>query len=104
MNPVAAANAYTTAAKLVSGAEKSAQGTEALKDGGSFANVLKSTMEGVQATGAAAESKVADLSAGRADMVDVVTAVAETELAIESMVTVRDRVISAYQELMNMPI
>ena len=104
MNPAAAATAYTNAAKLISGADKSNQGAAALKDGGSFANILKSTVETVQSTGAAAESKAADLASGRADMVDVVTAVAETELAIESMVTVRDRVVSAYQELLNMPI
>lgn len=104
MNPVAAANAYNTAAKLISGNDKSTQGAAALQDGGSFTDVLKSTVEAVQSTGAAAEAKAADLASGRADMVDVVTAVAETELAVESMVTVRDRVISAYQELINMPI
>jgi len=104
MNPTAALNAYTSAAKLISGAEKSAQGAAPIKDGAEFANVLKSTLENVQATGQAAETKATDLASGRADMVDVVTAVAETELAVESMVAVRDRVISAYQELMNMPI
>ena len=34
----------------------------------------------------------------------IVTAVAETELAVETLVTVRDRVISAYQDILNMPI
>ncbi len=32
------------------------------------------------------------------------TAVAETELALETVVSVRDRVISAYEEIMRMPI
>ena len=41
---------------------------------------------------------------GQANMVDVVTAITETEMAMESMVTVRDRVISAYEEIMRMPI
>lgn len=104
MNPTAALNAYMSAAKLISGAEQSAQGAAPMKDGGDFANILKTTIDSVQATGQAAETKAVDLSTGKADMVDVVTAVAETELAVESMVAVRDRVISAYQELMNMPI
>ena len=34
----------------------------------------------------------------------VVTAVAETEVALETMVSIRDRVISAYEEIMRMPI
>ena len=35
---------------------------------------------------------------------DVVTAVAETEVAIETLVSVRDRMITAYEEIMRMPI
>ena len=37
-------------------------------------------------------------------LVDVVTAVAETEVAVETLVSVRDRVISAYEDIMRMPI
>jgi flagellar hook-basal body complex protein FliE len=41
---------------------------------------------------------------GKANVVDVVTAVAETEVAVETLVSVRDRVISAYEDIMRMPI
>lgn len=41
---------------------------------------------------------------GSTDIVDVVTAIAETEVALETVVAVRDRVISAYEEIMRMPI
>ena len=41
---------------------------------------------------------------GKANVVDVVTAVAETETAIEAVVAVRDKVIQAYEEIMRMPI
>ena len=44
------------------------------------------------------------LAAGKANIVDVVTAVAETEVAIDTLVSVRDKVISAYEEIMKMPI
>jgi flagellar hook-basal body complex protein FliE len=37
-------------------------------------------------------------------MVNVVTAVAETEVAIDAVVAVRDKVIAAYEEIMRMPI
>ena len=45
-----------------------------------------------------------DLVNGKANVVDVVTAVSQTQVAMESMVAVRDRVISAYEEIMRMPI
>ncbi|MDO8874556.1 MAG: flagellar hook-basal body complex protein FliE, partial [Pseudolabrys sp.] len=41
---------------------------------------------------------------GKSNMVDVVTAVAETEVAIDAVVAVRDKVIAAYEEIMRMPI
>jgi flagellar hook-basal body complex protein FliE len=45
-----------------------------------------------------------DMVNGKANVVDMVTALSETEIAIQSMVTIRDRVISAYEEIMRMPI
>ena len=45
-----------------------------------------------------------DMVNGKANVVDVVTAVSQTEIAVEGMVAVRDRVISAYEEIMRMPI
>ena len=44
------------------------------------------------------------MAAGKANIVDVVTAVSETEVAIEALVSVRDKVIAAYEEIMRMPI
>ncbi len=37
-------------------------------------------------------------------MVDVVTAVAETETAFQTLVSVRDKVIAAYEDVLKMPI
>jgi len=106
MNPAAALGAYANAANLGAntkvGSEFAGQGASGA--GGSFANLVTKALEGVSDTGQAAESKVMDLATGKADMVDLVTAVAETEVAMETLVTVRDRVISSYQEIINMPI
>jgi flagellar hook-basal body complex protein FliE len=41
---------------------------------------------------------------GKANMIDVATAVAESETAIQTMVAVRDKVIAAYEEILRMPI
>jgi flagellar hook-basal body complex protein FliE len=43
-------------------------------------------------------------AAAKAYAVDVVTAVSETEVAVEALVSVRDRMIQAYEEIMRMPI
>jgi flagellar hook-basal body complex protein FliE len=41
---------------------------------------------------------------GKADLIEVVTAIAESEAALETLVAVRDKVIGAYEEIMRMPI
>jgi len=45
-----------------------------------------------------------DMVNGKANVVDMVTALSQTEMAIESIVTIRDRVIASYEEIMRMPI
>ncbi|MGY4751074.1 flagellar hook-basal body complex protein FliE [Pannonibacter sp. Q-1] len=54
--------------------------------------------------GQKSEGMALGLVQGKADVVDVVTAIAETEVALETMVSVRDRVIAAYEEIMRMSI
>jgi len=98
----AATAAYGNAAKLVGDSAGAALGKASA--GPDFGKLLAESLDTVVATGNAADSKAIGLVNGQGNMVDVVTAVAETELAIESMVTVRDRVISAYEEIMRMPI
>lgn len=41
---------------------------------------------------------------GTADMQEVVMAVSNAEAALQTVVAVRDKVVSAYQEIMQMPI
>ncbi|MGK8234291.1 flagellar hook-basal body complex protein FliE [Roseovarius sp. MS2] len=41
---------------------------------------------------------------GKADPHSLVQALAQTELAVEAAVTVRDRVVEAYQEILRMPV
>jgi N-acetylglutamate synthase/N-acetylornithine aminotransferase len=55
-------------------------------------------------TGNASEQMSMNMVNGKADMVDVVTAMSQAEIAMETMVTVRDKVIAAYEEIMRMPI
>ena len=41
---------------------------------------------------------------GQGDPHSMVTALAQTELAVETAVTIRDRVVEAYQEILRMPV
>jgi flagellar hook-basal body complex protein FliE len=72
--------------------------------GTDFASMLADSVQSVVDTGKASDRQALDMVDGKANVVDVVTAISQTEIAIESMVTVRDRVISAYEEIMRMPI
>ncbi|WP_184080384.1 flagellar hook-basal body complex protein FliE [Sphingobium subterraneum] len=42
--------------------------------------------------------------AGKGDLIDVVTAIGAAETALDTMIAVRDRVVSAYGEIMRMQI
>jgi flagellar hook-basal body complex protein FliE len=103
----AAAAAYGNAQRLINQSAKPATDLTALGStggGGSFADILAQQVQGVVDTGKASDQMAIDMVNGKANVVDMVTALSETEIAIESMVTVRDRVISAYEEIMRMPI
>ena len=69
-----------------------------------FASLIQGAVSSVAQSGKAAETQAIAAAAGKADIVDVVTAVAESEAALETLVAVRDRVIAAYEEIMRMPI
>ncbi len=99
--PGIASQAYASTMKLGSQAGSE---TKAAAKPGDFAELVKSAITQTSESGKATETAMADLVAGKADVVDVVTAVAETEVALETMVAVRDKVIAAYQEILNMPI
>ena len=101
----AAANAYAALARLADPSRalaKPESGGDAA--GASFGSLLKSALGEVVDAGRKSDAQAQALVAGKANVVDVVTAVAETEVAIESLVAVRDRVIQSYEEIMKMPI
>lgn len=102
----AATAAYSNAAKLMgqSGKPQLLNQVADLGGGQDFAKMLGQAVQGVVDSGKVADTKAMEMVNGRGDMVDVVTAISQTELAMDTMVTVRDRVISAYEEIMRMPI
>jgi flagellar hook-basal body complex protein FliE len=101
--PAAAANAYASLARLTdptAGLAKAAGG-----DVGNFGEMLKNAIGAVTEAGKHSDGQALSLaSSGKANIVDVVTAVAETEVAVSALVSVRDKVVQAYEEIMRMPI
>lgn len=102
----AATAAYSNAAKLLGQSQKQQLLNQVadLGQGQDFAKLLGQAVQGVVESGKVADTKAMEVVSGRGDMVDVVTALSQTELAMDTMVAVRDRVISAYEEIMRMPI
>ncbi len=72
--------------------------------GASFGSVLMEAARSAVETGKIAEAKSAEALTGKADIRDVVTAVANAELTLDTVVAVRDKVINAYNEILRMPI
>jgi flagellar hook-basal body complex protein FliE len=104
-SPTSAANAYATLAKLVSPEKGMAQAAGSVAGGDkNFSSMLKDAMGAVMEAGKKSDTQAQAMATGKANVVDVVTAVAETEVAIDALVAVRDRVIQSYEEIMRMPI
>lgn len=101
----AATSAYNNASKLIDSAMKTnLDQTASASQGPDFAKVLSQAVQSVSDAGKASDQNTLDLVNGKGNLVDTVTSVAQTQIAVEGMVAVRDRVISAYQEIMRMPI
>lgn len=101
MNPLMAARAYA-AAQGTGGATAGAAVAEA--GGPEFSQLLQNVMGDMTQATRAAESQMTQTVQGQGSMIDVVTAVSAAEASLETVIAVRDQVISAYQEIMRMPI
>jgi len=77
---------------------------EAAKSGGGFADMLGGVLDNAaQATGQAEQVSMAAI-AQKAELVDVVTAISNAEMTLQTVVTIRDKVIQAYNDIIKMPI
>ena len=102
-SPTVAANAYAALSRIMEsgGAEK---GGQAAAGGPSFSALLKDAVGSVLDAGKKSDVQTLAMSSGKANVMDVVTAVAETDVAVSTLVSVRDRMIQSYEDIMKMPI
>ena len=102
-SPISAVGAYQAMQRVGAGVMAPAE-TNRADAGAGFAGVLQQYVGNTADSARKAEAAMVQATAGKGDLVEVVTAIAESEAALESLVAVRDRVISAYEEIMRMPI
>lgn len=105
VSPVSVNAAYQAAQRVAAAASESG-GVPAT--GGLVSNnfeaMLGDALHNAVGTMRAGEAAAAQGATGQGDLVGVVNAVTAAELTLESVVAIRDRVISAYQDIMKMPI
>lgn len=74
------------------------------EDGPSFGALLAQSVDDAIKTNRESERVSIQAASGQADLQDVVEAVNAAEISLQTVVSIRDRVISAYQEILRMPI
>lgn len=98
MNPIAAARAYQ--AIQGAGAPEAASPTDAP----GFSELVQNVLASATTQTRAAEAQMTQVVQGQGSLIDVVTAISSAEASLETAMAVRDQMISAYQEIMRMPI
>lgn len=103
INATSAAGAYAEALQRAAQAPGTGAETAAKSLPGSFGDLLAQQVQGLETSAKAGEAAATQAAAGQGNLVDLVTQVAEAEVMLQTAVTIRDQVISAYQDIMKMP-
>jgi len=94
----------TAALKGVDGGAAQAATQAATSVAESFSSLVEDGLTTTVNATAGMEKAVAENLNGQAPLLDVVTAVSSAEMAVETVVAVRDKVLSAYNDIIKMPI
>lgn len=97
-NPAAAANAYANMAKGVDAVAGNKD------EGNSFGDIMKTMAQKTIGTMRAGEEASARAVAGEASLPEVVQAITASEVTLQTVMAVRDRMVGAYQEILRMPV
>lgn len=69
-----------------------------------FGSLVRQSVDALGTQANATDQAIGRAVTGQADLVNIVTAVAESETAVQTLVSVRDKVIAAYEDVMRMTI
>ena len=101
ITPILAAKAYAAAQAQ---AAEDIGGTGSAVAGASFGDVLKGVMSETIQTSKTAEAKVVQGMQGKADLLDVVSALSSAQASLQLALSVRDQVIAAYNQILALQI
>ena len=79
-------------------------GTPAPSGEGGFGGLVQRAMQQGVEIGRSAEAAATAAMLGQGSVTEAVLAISRAELALQTTVAVRDRVVAAYQDVMRMPI
>lgn len=93
-------------ATVAQAAGKPAETQKATTDGSDFAQVLKNTIEQVNQTQQQAEDMAAKFAAGdeNTNLQEVMISLQTANISFQEMVQVRNKLVSAYHDVMNMQV
>ncbi|MBE9605784.1 flagellar hook-basal body complex protein FliE [Acetobacteraceae bacterium H6797] len=97
LTPALAAAAY-------GGVAKTGGGVNEVSGGSDFGAALQRAFTQAVETGREADSTASAAMTGQTGITEAVLAVSKAELTLQTAVAMRDKVVSAYQEVMRMPI
>jgi flagellar hook-basal body complex protein FliE len=102
MTPIGVSPA--TAAAAYRSVDAGAEAEPAAPATPSFGDALQHAIESAVQLGEQAETRSIEAIKGEGNITDVITAVAKAQLALQTAVNIRDRVVQTYQQIMSMPI
>jgi flagellar hook-basal body complex protein FliE len=102
VTPLIAAKAY--AAVQDSAGAAGTDKSKFISGGSSFGELVQNAINDAVATSKNAETQITNQVQGKAQLIDVATALSSAQASLETVMAVRDQVIQAYQEIMRMSI
>ncbi len=104
VTPSGAAGAYARVQGIAAPSEIDDADQASASDSSGFGSTLQRALQDVVQTGQDADAKTIQGISGEGNITDVVMAVSRAQLALQSTVAIRDRVVQAYQDIMKMSI
>ena len=100
MSPQIAAKVYAAVQNQTTGKSPVQQADE----GPGFSQLVQNAVTDAINSSKHAETQMTNHAQGKAELVDVVTAISSAQSNLDTVMAVRDQVISAYQQIMQMSI
>ena len=81
----------------------SSAGTGTAQGGASFGSMVKDAIQGAVDAGKQSEAVSKQAVMGKVDMTEIAQAVNNADITLQTVIAVRDKVVSAYQQILQMP-